>query len=225
MDTALKHRLTGAVILVLLAVLLLPELLTGSGQAKGARGLTAAPADTAERSLNIDLTAGAANPLVVSPPVASEPTPVPAAELKLPVPPETVESSPQPQPQPQPQSAAPAAVAPPVAAPAATAPSAAAPSVSPSAPAAPPPAASAPAASSSATGQYYVQLGVFVNRASATNLANKLKAAKFPVKVDEISRDNKILHRVRVGPAADREAANALLQRLAAAGHKGSVVK
>lgn len=223
METALKHRLTGAVILVLLAVLLLPELLTGSGQAKGARGLTAAPADTAERSLNIDLTAGAANPLVVSPPVANEPAPAPAAELKLPVPPETVESSPQPQP--QPQSAAPAAVAPPVAAPAATAPSAAAPSVSPSAPAAPPPTVSAPVASSSATGQYYVQLGVFVNRASAASLANKLKAAKFPVKVDEISRDNKILHRVRVGPTADREAANALLQRLAAAGHKGSVVK
>jgi cell division septation protein DedD len=32
LDTALKHRLTGAVILVLLAVLLLPELLTGSGR-------------------------------------------------------------------------------------------------------------------------------------------------------------------------------------------------
>ncbi|MFN5010526.1 MAG: hypothetical protein ACK5F5_04790, partial [Gammaproteobacteria bacterium] len=32
MDTALRNRLTGAVILVLLAVRLLPELLTGSGR-------------------------------------------------------------------------------------------------------------------------------------------------------------------------------------------------
>ena len=35
LDTALRNRLTGAVILVLLAVLLLPELLTGSGRNPG----------------------------------------------------------------------------------------------------------------------------------------------------------------------------------------------
>ena len=197
MDTALKHRLTGAVILVLLAVLLLPELLTGSGRAKDPRGPSAGPPDSAERSFDIDLTQGTADPRLAQPPLAAESTATqPAAPLNLPVPPAAVAT---------PTPAAPL--------PAATAPAAET-----------PPAAAPPPAASSADA-YYVQLGVFVNRASATNLANKLKTGNFAVKVDEIRRDNKILHRVRVGPVADRVAANALLKRLADAGHAGSVVK
>lgn len=197
MDTALKHRLTGAVILVLLAVLLLPELLTGSGRAKDPRGPSAGPPDSAERSFDIDLTQGTADPRLAQPPLAAESTATqPAAPLNLPVPPAAVAT---------PTPAAPL--------PAATSPAAET-----------PPAAAPPPAASSADA-YYVQLGVFVNRASATNLANKLKTGNFAVKVDEIRRDNKILHRVRVGPVADRVAANALLKRLADAGHAGSVVK
>jgi DedD protein len=197
LDTALKHRLTGAVILVLLAVLLLPELLTGSGRAKDPRGPSAGPPDSAERSFDIDLTQGTADPRLAQPPLAAESTATqPAAPLNLPVPPAAVAT---------PTPAAPL--------PAATAPAAET-----------PPAAAPPPAASSADA-YYVQLGVFVNRASATNLANKLKTGNFAVKVDEIRRDNKILHRVRVGPVADRVAANALLKRLADAGHAGSVVK
>lgn len=197
MDTALKHRLTGAVILVLLAVLLLPELLTGSGRAKDPRGPSAGPPDSAERSFDIDLTQGTADPRLAQPPLAAESTATqPAAPLNLPVPPAAV-ATPTPA-APLPAATAPAAETPPAAA--------------------PPPAASSVDA-------YYVQLGVFVNRASATNLANKLKTGNFAVKVDEIRRDNKILHRVRVGPVADRVAANALLKRLADAGHAGSVVK
>jgi DedD protein len=197
LDTALKHRLTGAVILVLLAVLLLPELLTGSGRAKDPRGPSAGPPDSAERSFDIDLTQGTADPRLAQPPLAAESTATqPAAPLNLPVPPAAV-ATPTPA-APLPAATAPAAETPPAAA--------------------PPPAASSVDA-------YYVQLGVFVNRASATNLANKLKTGNFAVKVDEIRRDNKILHRVRVGPVADRVAANALLKRLADAGHAGSVVK
>ncbi len=197
LDTALKHRLTGAVILVLLAVLLLPELLTGSGRAKDPRGPSAGPPDSAERSFDIDLTQGTADPRLAQPPLAAESTATqPAAPLNLPVPPAAVAT---------PTPAAPL--------PAATSPAAET-----------PPAAAPPPAASSADA-YYVQLGVFVNRASATNLANKLKTGNFAVKVDEIRRDNKILHRVRVGPVADRVAANALLKRLADAGHAGSVVK
>ena len=197
MDTALKHRLTGAVILVLLAVLLLPELLTGSGRAKDPRGPSAGPPDSAERSFDIDLTQGTADPRLAQPPLAAESTATqPAAPLNLPVPPAAV-ATPTPA-APLPAATSPAAETPPAAA--------------------PPPAASSVDA-------YYVQLGVFVNRASATNLANKLKTGNFAVKVDEIRRDNKILHRVRVGPVADRVAANALLKRLADAGHAGSVVK
>jgi len=195
LDTALKHRLTGAVILVLLAVLLLPELLTGSGRAKDPRGSSAGPPDSAERNFEIDLTQGTADPRLVAPPLAAESMSAPSdAPLNLPVPPAAVAT-------PTPAAPLPAATS----------------------PAAETPPAAAPAASS--TDAYYVQLGVFSNRASANNLANKLKAAQFAVRVDEISRDNKILHRVRVGPAADRAAADALMKQLANAGHKGSVVK
>ena len=204
METALKHRLTGAVILVLLAVLLLPELLTGSGRAKQSQGSAAGPPGEAERSLDIDLTQGQglANPLAVAPPIATGSASTPAEPLNLPVPPAAVPAPSVEVPVPPADLTAPpaAAAAPPAVAPA-------------------DPPAAAPA------GAYYVQLGVFVNRASANNLAQKLKAGNFAVGVDEIRRDNKVLHRVRVGPVADRASANALLKRLTEAGHKGSVVR
>lgn len=205
LDTALKHRLTGAVILVLLAVLLLPELLTGSGRATDPRGSSAGSPNSAERSFDIDLTQGTIDPLAVAPPLAAEPLPAPpTAPLNLPVPPAAVVTPP-------------AAVA--------TPPAATSPSAETSPPVVPPPAQNAPPPAVSSAEAYYVQLGVFVNRASATNLANKLKTGSFVVKVDEIRRDGKVLHRVRVGPVADRTAANDLLKRLADSGHAGSVVK
>jgi cell division septation protein DedD len=136
--------------------------------------------------------------------------------LNLPVPPAAV-ATPTPA-APLPAATSPAAETPPAAAPPP------AQNATPPVPA-PSPAAVPLAPAASSVDAYYVQLGVFVNRASATNLANKLKTGNFAVKVDEIRRDNKILHRVRVGPVADRVAANALLKRLADAGHAGSVVK
>lgn len=185
LDTALKHRLTGAVILILLAVLLLPELLTGSGRTT--RAVAPASADSAggERSFDIDLTESARN---VPAPVAESAAPAPPVSLPVP-----------------------AVTTPPPAA-AVTTP-------------APEPVVAAPAVTAPASDAFYVQLGVFVNRASATNLARKLKDAKFSALVDEIQRSGKTLFRVRVGPAADRAAATALRDRLAKAGHKGSVVK
>jgi len=217
LDTALKHRLTGAVILVLLAVLLLPELLTGSGRAKDPRGSSAGPPDSAERNFEIDLTQGTADPRLVAPPLAAESMSAPSdAPLNLPVPPAAVAT-------PTPAAPLPAATSPAAETPPAQNATSSAPATSPAPAQSPAKLQPAPAASS--TNAYYVQLGVFTNRASANNLANKLKAAQFAVRVDEISRDNKILHRVRVGPAADRAAADALMKQLANAGHKGSVVK
>jgi DedD protein len=70
-----------------------------------------------------------------------------------------------------------------------------------------------------------VQLGVFVNPASARRLERQLRDKKFAVVVDEITRSGKTMFRVRVGPEVDRAAANALAKKLADAGHKGSVVK
>lgn len=217
MDTALKHRLTGAVILVLSAVLLLPELLTGSGQASRARAAAdtanASAANGEERSIRIDLTEAAATPAAAAAPEATEPAPV---ALPVPAPQGPAESA-------APVAAVPATggvVKPPVeAAPAAVA-------------APPPPAAPVPVAAAASSSvavvpaeTYYVQIGVFENKASARNLERKLRDKQFKPVVDEIQRSGKTLYRVRVGPEPDRAAANALRARLETAGHKGSVVK
>lgn len=205
MDTALKHRLTGAVILVLLAVLLLPELLTGSGQTSRARAAADA-ANGEERSIRIDLTEAASSPAAAAAPEANEP-----AAVALPVPPSPpVEAEAAP--------AAPVAPATAVPAPAAAVP---APVVAASAA----PVAATPSAAAVPAAAYYVQIGVFENKASARNLERKLRDKGFKPVVDEIQRSGKTLHRVRVGPEADRASANALRARLETAGHKGSVVK
>lgn len=218
MDTALKHRLTGAVILVLSAVLLLPELLTGSGQASRARAAAdtanASAANGEERSIRIDLTEAAATPAAAAAPEATEPAPV---ALPVPAPQGPAESA-------APVAAVPATggvVKPPVeAAPAAVA----APPPPPAAPA--PVAAAAPSSVAVVPAEtYYVQIGVFENKASARNLERKLRDKQFKPVVDEIQRSGKTLYRVRVGPEPDRAAANALRARLETAGHKGSVVK
>lgn len=178
MDTALRNRLTGAALLILLAVILLPEMLTGEGGARSVPTETVAGVDQPVQTYDFDLSEQTEAP----PPVVEAPAPTPA-----PTP------------------------APPPAASPATTPAA-------SAPVAPEP---KPAAASE-TG-YFVQIGVFSNQASANRLATELRKKKFAVVVTKID-GAKPLHRVRVGPEADRKAAEALAKRLASAGHKGSVV-
>ena len=210
MDTALKHRLTGAVILVLLAVALLPELLTGSGRAARPNALLPSEAGSApERSIDIDLTEAARAPAGATPAPAPTPAP-PPAPLELPTPPAVMEPAP--------------ATTPPVAE--APTPAAAPAKAAPATPPAPEPAKAAPAkAAPVPAGTYFVQLGVFVNRASADRLDRTLRRQGFTPIVKEVTASGKRMYRVRVGPEVDRAAANALLKRLSEAGHKGSVVK
>ena len=203
MDTALKHRLTGAVILVLLAVLLLPELLTGSGEAAKSRSSATSASANGERRIEVDLTESA------SAPAAPMPQPQPAAPIELPVP-----AAP-------PVQTAPAPATPPVA----VTPPAAEVKPEPKAAPKPEPKVEPTLIAKPAAGSYYVQLGVFVNPASARRLERQLRDKKFAVVVDEITRSGKTMFRVRVGPEVDRAAANALAKKLADAGHKGSVVK
>ena len=192
MDTALKHRLTGAVILVLLAVAVLPELLTGSGRAARPNALLPSEGGGApERSIDIDLTEAARAPAGATPAPAPTPAP-PPAPIELPTPPAVMEPAP--------------ATTPPVAE-------------------APTPAAAPAKAAPVPAGTYFVQLGVFVNRASADRLDRTLRRQGFTPIVKEVTASGKRMYRVRVGPEVDRAAANALLKRLTEAGHKGSVVK
>lgn len=172
MDNQLKHRLTGATILVLLIVLLVPEMLSGPQPAASPVVLPADPQgnDVPIRSFNINV---------------GEP-----------------ESAPVPD-----SAAGPAASPAPAAAPTQSAPL--------------PRSAAAPATT---TGTYFVQLGSFAARNSATNLAAQLKSRGFAAAVTPVTAGGRTLHRVRVGPVADRAAGDALASRLRAAGHAGSVV-
>lgn len=174
MDTALRNRLTGAALLILLAVILLPEMLTGEGGARSVPTETVAGVDQPVQTYDFDLSeqAEVPPPAVEAPAPTPAPTPEPTA-----VPPQPVVATTTPPPKP---------------------------------------------AAASETG-YFVQIGVFSNQASANRLATELRKKKFAVVVTKID-GAKPLHRVRVGPEADRKAAEALAKRLASAGHKGSVV-
>ncbi len=204
MDTALRNRLTGAALLILLAVILLPEMLTGEGGARSVPTETVAGVDQPVQTYDFDLSEQTEAP----PPAVEAPAPAPA-------------------PTPAPTLAPPPAAAP-ATTPAASAPVAPAvvstspPKVEPKPVAEPKTATASKPVAAPETG-YFVQIGVFSNQASANRLATELRRKKFAVVVTKID-GAKPLHRVRVGPEPDRKAAEALAKRLASAGHKGSVV-
>jgi cell division septation protein DedD len=197
-ETQLKQRLTGAVILVLIGALLVPELLTGPrSREPGGAGVSSdaplAPAagDGAMRSHEIT--------------IGDEPAPSPA-----PVP--------APAPAPAPLPSAPAPAAEPVARPAVVAPRSA---VAARAPATPPTAA---APRPTAGAGYVVQVGSFSSRPAADRLVSDLRRRGFEGTVSTVQTAGRTLYRVRVGPARDRAAAAALASRLKGAGFAGSVV-
>ncbi len=200
MDTALRNRLTGAALLILLAVILLPEMLTGEGGARSVPTETVAGVDQPVQTYDFDLSEQTEAP----PPAVEAPAPTPAPTL-----------APPPAAAPATTPAASAPVAPAVV-------STSPPKVEPKPVAEPKTATASKPVAAPETG-YFVQIGVFSNQASANRLATELRKKKFAVVVTKIE-GAKPLHRVRVGPEPDRKAAEALAKRLASAGHKGSVV-
>ena len=206
----MKERLTGAIILVALIVVLVPELLSGPIRPVSR---TRAPGSSAEepplRSITIDLAdephAGSGSLQPVSAPSPPGPAVEPSA------PPE----------KPQPMAAAqPAARHEPVAPPSVSSkPVAATPAPQASAP----PPATAPQASAGTTGAYVVQLGSFANRANADRLAKQVQGLGYPVSV---SRGNtgRRLYRVVVGPGRDRASADQVAAKLRMQVHTGTVV-
>jgi DedD protein len=215
MDSRAKQRLTGAVILVALFVLLVPELLTGP---RGADAPDGSPTDEGMRRYTIDLDASApsaqhdnaaAQPPVALPPVADDraqpgeaaapaaqaaPESAPAATA---VPPRSEPLKPPVQSQPVPAPTAPRSAA------------------TPASSQAPPPAA---------RGSFAVQLGTFGNRENADRLVRDMNAKGFAAFVAPYTRENHELYRVRVGPARDRAAAEALAAQLRRIGQSGSIV-
>lgn len=74
------------------------------------------------------------------------------------------------------------------------------------------------------TGMFAVQLGSFGSEENADKLAADLRKQGFAAFLSKLEASGKELHRVRVGPQANRKAAEAVAAKLAAAGHKGQVV-
>jgi DedD protein len=196
-----KERLTGAIILVALIVLLVPELLTGPvHSAARANTVASSSEEPPLRSYTIKLGEEAR-----SRSTAAHSGPEQPAPLAPPAPSAGSVAA-------QPATEAPSPSAPP---PAAT--SAAATHTTPPATAAAPPEANAEGA-----GSYLVQLGSFASRANADRLAKQVRSQGFPVSVSRGSSGR--LYRVRVGPARDRAAATELAQQLGAHGHRGEIV-
>jgi DedD protein len=240
MDSRAKQRLTGAVILVALFVLLVPELLTGPRNAGGD-----APSEEGMRRYTIDLDAPAgaslpATPVepdraVVLPPVADNPPrdvdadaralPGEAAQPEA-VPPTATASAPAATP------AKPSPVATPMTTPPGTAsnpvPAAPKPATTPTATPAPTRAETPRPATTPAVGKqgaFAVQLGSFVSRDNAERLVRQMTAKGFNAFLaPPITTGGRELWRVRVGPTRDRASAEALAAQLRRIGQGGSIV-
>ncbi len=206
----MKERLTGAILLVALIVLLVPELLTGPVRSAPRAAAVASSAEEPPlRSYTIKL-AEEAHPRGAS-----------------------AHSGPE---QPAPLAAPPAPGGPPapaaLAAEEASSSSAPLPAVTTASTAHPLPAHPSPAAGAAASAPpaarpegnqpYMVQLGSFASRANADRLARQVRAQGFTVSVSQGSSGH--LYRVRVGPARDHAAASELAQQLRAHGHGGAIV-
>ena len=218
----MKERLTGAIILVALIVLLVPELLTGPvrSTSKPQAGATASAEEPPLRSYTIDLAddsrtrgASSSNP-ATTPSEAGGPTQPAPADSNAAKPATISEGSP--------TAESPAPEARPTVEPAKTA--------TPPAPIAERPVPEKPEKPvrtekpASGSGAWMVQLGVFASRANAERLVQELKGKGFKVAVSEVSGNGRTLYRVRSGAVGDHAAAQALAGKLRAAGATGSVV-
>jgi len=87
------------------------------------------------------------------------------------------------------------------------------------------PAAATAKADATGTGSgYVIQLAAFSDHFGANSLASRVKRSGFPGYTEAVTTDKgTTLHRVRVGPYVSREAADAALAKLKAAGFNGMV--
>ena len=200
LDTALKHRITGAVILVGLAVVLLPELFSGAGQPPSAAvGLEEEGIPI--RQMEVDLTDGAAaSDLMADEPIPESAPSTAQAESTLDATADDAAANTS-----DPSSASSASAA------STAASTAGAAAVAPR------------AQGASREAGFFVQAGVFSNRQGAERVAADLRAKGFAVRITS-AESAQPLHRVWVGPAKDRAAADALLRRVRAAGFQAMVV-
>lgn len=239
MERATRERLTGAVILVAVLAILVPEMLSGPGESQRAAGEAEAMADTGPPlttyEVPLNRSGGAvvrqADPASVAqavPPPVIAPSGSDAGVAELPQADAANASTAQARNEPATTSAqrAPASETARSSAPTdASRPAATSSTPKPATAAtAPKPATTTPARPAAATGQWWVQLGSFASEQNAQNLARKLRANGHTIEVAKVRSGDRDLYRVRAGPVKDRAAATTLRDRLAAGGDKGTLV-
>jgi DedD protein len=254
LDSLVKERLTGAIILVVLIVLLVPELLSGPSRPAPAPQAAASSPSSSEdpplRSYTIDLadeshgatpSPGTTTNVPTQASEAARPSTIlehPAQDAstvqQTPAPGPADEASPQESQQPA-QATAPIAPSPkesmrpaPAAAHQPRPPadkSSPVPHLAVAGAKRPTPLAERPgAAEKPAPGGWVVQVGVFAKRANAERLVRDLQEQGFRTQISENTSGGRTLWWVRTGAVAERAAAEQLSARLRAAGHAGSIV-
>ena len=210
MDQGLKERLVGAAVLVAIAVWLIPWVLDGPEKN---------PVETGPASLQLP---AAQEPVPMrtqtlklgEPPAAAQPAPPPTEKTEAP--PETVVAAATPESTPTPP---PSSVV--------TPPTAAAPTSKPAVsetarkPVTPPPAA---AATSTAKGDWTVQLGSFGDEGNARRLADRATTFGYKANVASYKANGKTMYRVRVGASGSKAQAEATASALSAHGLTAKVV-
>jgi DedD protein len=220
-----KERLVGAAVLMAAAIILIPEMLSGPDRSQQAtQSVARAPSEAGLKTYSIDLNnppgSSASSPAQAVPdervPPPEEVVPAPAQEnasntqSTAPTPAAASESNPEPAPQrsPTPQVAEPASRV------ATTAPT---PTEKPAPKPVETPPARAPLASANnvpTSRGWAVQLGSFSNRASADKLAAEFRSGRDDVFVMPVKTGATTLYRVRIGPMAERAAAEDTLRRV-----------
>jgi cell division septation protein DedD len=228
MEESLKARLIGAVVLVALAVLLIPELLSGRKAPAPAIEEGTGPRGTRTFTIELGQAPGQATrtptTTTASLPAATPANPLPVPPVKDPgteasagQPPEAaIETAESPAPEPTPAPAAATAEKQVQSAPPSVE---TAPDAAPRSEPKPPPALSAP------TGGWAVQVGAFGSTDTARKLVQDLSGAGYRAFVSPVNRGGKTLYRVRVGPTGDLAGAEQLVPRLKARGLPATVVQ
>jgi DedD protein len=218
---SVKERLTGAIILVALIVLLVPELLTGPIRTKSVPAASSTQAEAPLRSYTLTLSAPRPADAAPATPAAQTPT-QPAqdssAERSAHTPADGAAEGSGTRHAPVPAAATVQAGAPRVSRQSA----AGDPGLQGASSPAHPPVREVRVAASG--GGWVVQLGSFASRQNANRLAHSLTARGFRASVSPARAGSRVLWRVRVGPAHDRAGAQRLAVRLRALGHRGELL-
>ena len=225
MESRTKERLTGALIIIAILVVLIPELFSGphptmdTAPAQAPQAAEVAPVVTYELPVANQPVPASQDQSALLPQVSATgapalPPPVVVEEPPAPVPP-VAEPSPTP---------APAVVDKPVAGtravkpPVTSSPAASGKGIPAVKPAAAKPDNKAPVQGSHA---WTVQVGSFAQRANALHLVQDLKAKGFASQVSDDAKAK--LFRVKVGPVADRPAALVLQAKLVSIGYRATL--